>query len=317
MDCQQARTRLLQAEDPRPDGSAELAAHLESCAACRRLSAKVLRLEQAWRDLPLPARAEQAREAFLTRLPRRPVRRRQARVAPPPWWRTAPARWAVAAVAASVVIAAVALWLFFPHKPVLLREAQAPSRFVERLLDWNLALAQATSPAERTQLYNAQAAAMKSDLQEAPLLAEDRELADTLVANAGWLAEHDDPVAEADHFNDVADKLLAQMHAATNANDSQRVARLTDFYSRVEEIGVAANLKRAEIVGPMPQGQEEKLQKVADRQEHQTETLEKLANRAPDKQAQKKIQQAHAAAKKHKPKPKPHRPKKPVERLPR
>jgi hypothetical protein len=314
MDCQEARTKLLQADDPRPGrcGSAPLAAHLRTCTACRRLAAKLIRLEEAWQALPVPARAQQAREAFLSRLPAQRVARRLAAV--PARWHFAPPRWAIAAsVAAAVAVVVLGTWLLASKPPtIILREGQATSKIVDRLLGWNLALTQLDSPAERAQLYNAQAPTLKATLQEAALLADDRDLAETLLANASWLAEHDDPVAEADRFNDVADKLLAQMRTATDANDFQRVARLTDLYGQVAEHGIAANLKRAEIVGPMPQEHEEKLQQVADRQDGQSQTLEKLAEHAPpNSRVQKEVRQAHAVAKKNnKPKrrPKDHRP---------
>jgi hypothetical protein len=272
--------------------------------------AKLVRLEEAWQALPVPPHAEQARDAFLARLPRQRVARRRAPL--PPRRSFAPPRWAIAAaVAAALAIAVLGTWLLIPKRaPLNVREGQAASKVLDRLLAWNLALTQLDSPAERAQLYNAQAPALKASLQEAALLADDQDLADTLLANAAWLAEHDDPVTEADHFNDVADKLLALMRTATDANDSQKVARLTEFYGQVAEHGINANLKRAEIVGPMPQEHEEKLQKVADRQDRQSQALERLAEHAPpNSRVQKEVRQAHDVAKKHhKPKPKPKRP---------
>jgi hypothetical protein len=313
MDCQQARAKLLQADDPRPGrcGSAPLAAHLRTCPACRRLAAKLVRLEEAWQALPVPAHAEQARESFLIHhLPRQRVARRRAAL--PARRPFAPPRWAIAAsIAAAIALMVLGTWLLVPKQaPINVREARATSTIVDRLLAWNLALTQLDSPAERTELYNAQAPTLKAALQEAELLADNQDLAETLLANAAWLAEHDDPLAEADHFNDVADKLLAQMRTATEANDVQRVARLTALYGQVAEHGIAANLKRAEIVGPMPQEHEQKLQEVADRQDRQSQALENLAERAPpNSRMQKEVRQAHAAAKKnHKPKPKNHRP---------
>jgi hypothetical protein len=276
------------------------------------LAAKLVRLEEAWRELPIPARAEQACEAFLARLPRQRVAR-----SPAPFPVRLPftrSHWAIAAsAAAAVAVVALVTWLILPkHPPIIIREARGTSTIIDRLLNWNLALTQSTSAADRTQLYNEQAEALKSNLQVAALLADDRDLAETLLANASWMAEHDDPVAEADRFNDVADKLLAQMRAATDAGEFPRVTRLTDFYSQVAERGIAANLKRAEIVGPMPQGHEEKLQEVADRQDRQSQQLEKIAEQAPpNSRVQKEVRQAHANAKKHhkpRPKPKDHRP---------
>jgi len=67
MNCIETRDLLLQAES-----LAELQeptiAHVRECAACGQLARDVERLEQEWRELPLPASADVAREAFLTQL---------------------------------------------------------------------------------------------------------------------------------------------------------------------------------------------------------------------------------------------------------
>src|SRR5262245_19479534 len=99
MDCTQAREWLLKADDTRPErcASAEVAEHLQDCAACRAFAGELTQIEQDWRNLPLPAAAETARQAFLARLPsgtgvnpaaRQPGSRRSSRAA----------RWAVAAL---------------------------------------------------------------------------------------------------------------------------------------------------------------------------------------------------------------------------
>src|SRR5262245_3297552 len=124
MDCRQAQTWLLQADDPRAErcGSPAVGEHIRHCDVCGLLAEKVRRLEQAWRALPGPADAERARAAFLKRWPRRPAatpRTRRSLLR-----RVGPPRWAVAALI--LVALGFGLWALFP-----VHEAQASSDVVE------------------------------------------------------------------------------------------------------------------------------------------------------------------------------------------
>src|SRR6476619_4942437 len=88
MDCRKAQDWLLDADDPRPERChvAEIAEHLAGCPTCQSFSAELVRLQEAWRSLPLPASADRARLEFLEQLPRptlplvRPRQRRRLRV---------------------------------------------------------------------------------------------------------------------------------------------------------------------------------------------------------------------------------------------
>ena len=69
MECQQIQDWLLQTEDPHPARctSPEVATHLRRCTPCRGLAGRLVRLEDAWRSIPTPARADEVRAAFLER----------------------------------------------------------------------------------------------------------------------------------------------------------------------------------------------------------------------------------------------------------
>ena len=77
--------------------------------------------------------------------------------------------WAAALLLTAASLAAVAIF----HSS----EAQATPDLVERLIDWNLDLAQVPTRDERNQLYTARAAEWKVSLEKAELQPDDREFA--------------------------------------------------------------------------------------------------------------------------------------------
>jgi len=286
VDCRQVQDWLLQAEDAHPvrcDAPA-VATHLRRCAPCRGLAGRLVRLEDAWRDFPLPAGADQARAAFVQRVPDRPLPRHPAR---PPLLRFLTGRrWAVAALL--LLTTGVGFLLMLPPQQTreggsrLARQVEKTPDVVERLVAWNLDLAQAPAPAERKHLYAAQVASLKAAVQQAELPANDRALADTLIENGTWLADNDDPVAEADRFNEVADQLLTRMDAATDRKDVPRLNRLADIYRRVADQGVAANIEEAVATGPLEGERQKQLEQTIQRDAGRAKKLAKLLERAPE-----------------------------------
>src|SRR5262245_54256651 len=136
MDCAKSQQWFLEAEVPGDLSQAppEIVEHLRFCPACTRLLEQICQMEDQWRQLPLPAGVEQARENFLARR-----NLRQARTTP-----SRRRRLLVRVAVAAAVLLAVGLagWLWILP--------QAEGDLLDRMIDWNLALSQSEDPTERT-----------------------------------------------------------------------------------------------------------------------------------------------------------------------
>src|SRR5260221_2590803 len=88
MNCSNTTNWLLQAELPGElaQAPAEVAEHLRQCDACQRLVQQIGRLEREYKEQPLPARSQVAREEFLRRQAAEPSERAgRRRFAAPRW----------------------------------------------------------------------------------------------------------------------------------------------------------------------------------------------------------------------------------------
>jgi hypothetical protein len=93
---------------------------------------------------------------------------------------------------------------------------------IEQLVDWNLELTEAATPADRDRIFADKHEKLKVRIGQAKLSDTDRELAENLLTNGVWLVKNDDPVEELNRFHRVADRLLEKMqHAADKADASQ------------------------------------------------------------------------------------------------
>src|SRR5260370_10404170 len=83
MICQTAQDWLMHSEHPvrLADAPPDVAAHIHRCHGCQQAMAKIVRLDEAWRGLPLPASAASAKAKFLERTLNRPLPQRR----PVPW----------------------------------------------------------------------------------------------------------------------------------------------------------------------------------------------------------------------------------------
>ncbi len=240
MDCTQAQHELLTADDP---GAASLrtdiAQHLRTCPACAKTLALLLRIEQTGRQLPVPD-STAARAAFLQALkPATP------RVVPASRPRSARPRinWRSLA-AAAVILIAVALTVLFLRLGRANRSL-AEDTTVDRLLDWNLKIADEDSPNARATIFATQLDAMKSQVDRAALPADQRQLAVRLLENGSWLSTHPDPLESAEHFDQVASLVVDQLHAAATNDQAKAAARLTRQLNRLANQGLAPQMKRA------------------------------------------------------------------------
>ena len=211
MDCRAARDWLLQAEHPGswaadPTGPA---GHLQDCLSCQNLVVELERLEADYRDQPLPDGWEQAREAFIASSTIPSPNRKRA-------WRGTRR----AASAGCGRAAPGGLRRCIGGGPVILcapREEAAPD-VVERLIDWNLALAHSDEADGRHQVHGKQAPQLRSAVAEADLPADDRELAESLLATGEFIAAGQDPMDKADRFHRPGrtSSSWAQIDAATS-----------------------------------------------------------------------------------------------------
>jgi hypothetical protein len=274
MDCQSTREWLLQAEYPGrlDDGPGGLARHVVSCGRCRRLAHVLTRIEADVRRQPVPAGADAARQRFLRRLPPPvPV------VAVPGGWRFVRSRWALAA--AVLLLAAPIVWLSMPSP----QRAETPD-LVDRLVDWNLEVAQAGDAREEL------AAGLRMEVNEADLPRDDRDLAEALLQTGSRIAAAPDPANQADRFNELADRLLPLIDSAKNKKDAQRLRKLAEYYGRVER-RIQSNLERANNVGK-PSAQSKRILDQVKKAEAQRQVrLEQMIEQLPPN-TQKEVRRA-------------------------
>jgi hypothetical protein len=301
MNCPQVQDWLLSAEDPRPQwcGSAEIAAHLHDCSACRQFAQQLVGLEETWRSMPDPPQAERAKAAFLERLgapavPSQPsiqaVSRRHV------------LRWC-AASAAGLAAAAAGSWLFLSQ-----REAYAEEELLDRLVDWNLRLASAASESERSRLYTDEVGQFRLSLNGIRLPTEQAQLAVDFLKNGAWLVAEQDPLVEADRFDTLADRLLQLARAAGSSNNHRRMHRLLGQYNRLLETGIEVNVERAEAAGTLDFEHQRKLERLALGDAERMQQLASLLTIVPDA-SRKEIHRALGLHGKHAKKYREKRPK--------
>ena len=227
----------------------------------------------AARAMPEPAGAETAKKAFLGRLAApaaaqpaagRPLARRVL-------------RWSAAAAAAILLATAIGLWLFSPGGT---QTAEA-STALDQLVDWNLDLADAASPGDRTRLYSANVDKMTRLAAEERLSAEDRDLAGALLVNGERLSRESDPVADAEGFTEVAAALVQHMGKAVKRGDAPRLKGLTRNYSRILQRGINARIEKLDAAGAAPD-RDPKLDRLIRRHAELRDQLAALLKETPD-----------------------------------
>ncbi len=281
MDCRTTRDWLLQANDPRclDDGPGGLAGHVVACERCRRFAHVLARIESDFRQQPVPPESEAARQRFRRRLPP-PVPVLPARGQ----WRFMHSRWALAA--AVVLLAAPIIWLSLPSP-----SAEAPD-LVERLIDWNLEVAQAADT------HESQAAGLRQAVKQADLPDDDRHLAEALLETGSRIAAAPDPTDQAHRFNDLADRLMPLIDRARNKKDANRLRKLAEYYGRVER-RIQANLERAGNTGTPSARSKKILEQVEKAKAQRQARLEQMIEQLP-RGTQKEVRRALTAkSKKH------------------
>ncbi len=276
MNCPQAQEAILLGDHPAdPVFQAELQSHIAQCAECQRISQQLKHLEALAAQLPAPGSA-QAKAAALEHL-------RSLEIPPAP--RRLILRPMFLSAVAALLIVGVSTGLYIHHT-----NQPAPPTVVDRLIDWNLELADAPTT-QPSAIFTARAAVLQSEAHDASLSTDDRELADTLLEHGAWLSVNSDPIDRAEKFSDLSDLILLRMHRAAANNDLQALQRLSQRYDLVVGNGIGRNLARMSETAKATPENRKKLERIAKRNAEQERKLELLNQRA-SKALQRELRQA-------------------------
>ena len=300
MNCEEVQTLLLQSEmNQAPDGvfvrfsgeaapqvAEHVAEHVAHCASCNQLARKLRRLEKAVRSLPEPPDSADARLRFAAQLEnleinavngdvdgevtedntgddvdlipsslRISARHRRTARKSHVLWRIADSRLTAAALL--MLVLGGSIWAYRFRQQQVLASAQT----IDKLVVWNLRLTQSDSPAERRKLYAISAESVKQQTGQASLSSNDRKNAEALLQNGAFLADNQDPLAEADHFSEVADLLVTKMDSAAD-KAPEVMEQLSQTYYSVINQGIQKNLDRAEASGVNTDATQKQLEKI-------------------------------------------------------
>jgi hypothetical protein len=187
MNCQVVQNKILALPDPRliPDS---LRQHVAGCPACQAWAKQAARLEALLEQLPTPLAPADKKDAMIgdltsprpiiTRPPATPAPRREPRESPVLTFLRRNA--AVVGGLAAAVLVAVGVWWLFPKNGPKPETVMPEDPFLKRIVQRDLQLAKAATPAERLRALGG--------------------LADDLSAQARGLAR----VAGANELNDLA-----------------------------------------------------------------------------------------------------------------
>jgi len=315
MNCREIQEQLFAADGLSDDAlPPELASHLQVCPACAALRSKLIRLEAAARSLPVLSDSSAAKQDLLRQLQ---PKRQPAPTIQSPVRLLMRRSWQAKAVAAAVlVVLGGTLWIALTRdarqvarttgsvNPTTGLAAQAgDSSVVDRLVDMNLDLADASTPAERNEIFAEQSAPLTATLEQDHLAPQEKELASKLLENGKWLSSNTDPFDEAERFVNVAGLLFDQLQEAAPAGDAKVLARLTRRYGLVAARLDNARAKLADVKNLNPE-QKHRYERLVRRQTEVEQRLQDLLQRAPEmsrKEIRKELEDIGKAGKKKKP----------------
>lgn len=272
MTCDLIRDWLLNADNPADLANApcDVAEHVTGCAGCLHLQQDLLNLEQRWRGLPLPAQAEKSKTSFLVQLQNPPTQSRLA--AKPRRWRTL-VRWGAVA---SLFLLLGGVLFFWPTPQVV----EAHPDVLDDLIEWNLQMTEAPTPAERKALYRERNETLRKALRLAKLNQQEHELGESLLDNGAWMADNEDPIEELSRYHLVADRLLERVHlSSADANQSDRFAKQ---FRKINERGIDAAIERIKPEKFTDPEHHVKFNKLMREDVERAERVKKLIEKAPD-----------------------------------
>jgi len=121
------------------------------------------------------------------------------------------------------------------------------SSVVDRLVDMNLDLADASTPAERNEIFAEQSAPLTATLEQDHLAPRKKNWPASCWRTAKWLSSNTDPFDEAERLVNVAGLLFDQLQEAAPAGDAKVLARLTRRYGLVAARLDNARAKLADV----------------------------------------------------------------------
>jgi hypothetical protein len=280
MNCHDFEQLLLHADDPKVAiAQNDAAAHLAQCAACAQLVARLSRLGDAAGHVPPPPSSADAKAAFLRTLePRRFYIGRRT----------------LAVAASIVIVAGLATWAALHY----LNPQPTVEQVVTQLVDYNIELAKAETPARRQQIFNASHKQLQRMLDRGRFTGDDAELAKKLIDDGRNLANAADPYEEAERIGDLADDLLKRTHAAARLNDVKRAAQLGSAYSYVSNMGLEPKLNRM----PPNEARKAQMEKLQARRAEMERRMDRLIDNTPGP-AKQALMNARENARKNKPRP--------------
>ncbi|HZZ81602.1 MAG TPA: anti-sigma factor [Gemmataceae bacterium] len=134
-------------------------------------------------------------------------------------------RWLAVAAAVFMVIIGIGLLLPSRNSP--------GADVVDRLIEWNAELANA--PAKERKRLLEEYESFNTDLKRAVLSPEERQLAETLLADGRKLATSEDALTQAEVVTSIADKLMSRAAAAADKGNEKEIERHGTRYSRFND----------------------------------------------------------------------------------
>src|SRR6185312_2786403 len=123
---------------------------------------------------------------------------------------------------------------------------------------------------------------LKEQTDQAALPDDQRQIASKLLENGSWLSSHPDPLAGAEHFDEVANLVLDQLNTAATKNQPKAVERLSNQYDRLTTHGLGIQLKRAKSERLEKPERKKRYERLLAREEALNQRIEQIVETSPN-----------------------------------